>query len=818
MQGTARGVVALVGALALCGSLVPSAAAQGVAPVSKATLAPTAPSDYGRSCVIADSFQRLATRGWGVSDSGFAWQGTAGGVSPGFAYLTASSASATAQLDVAGRDPDPVDMLVQGKTSGQTANKLSIGLAGDWVDLTDFSTWDDAPASLDLRKPWTLLVHREVGLITARIWQSGQAEPSDWQLSASSQVNPIGGFLAAFNYGQAGGVTRLVVTSLEISGPGACAPPPAGKSISCTVTDTFQRTRLFGDGYDGSAWGQSDGGFPWTTSALEQVVPGTASIQDLGGGEGPGWAFLQTPPYDEAPIDITLKGDFSGPFHVDGPVDPYAWPNISAAGVGGGLVHTPSGDSFAGIPIEVDLGQPWTLRMHREPGMFEFKIWQSGQPEPTDWQKVEVEADAPYSYFNWDWGSSFEGYASHIGFIAGHGDGALNIHYLQITGTVSGSNTCAPSSTNKLTVWDQGKHGPTSSSIITSGPLTKVQIGNDLNCAVNYLDDTDGEFLDDTACGTFVSVDGQIFGPDDVPGNYSERSYYTPIGQSLEHFGDTWAIATQVRLGTTGVSLYERDQYTPGDNYYDTSFSIVVSEGQHHVVVFHAADCYIAGDDNGYGYVPPDGIGVGCQALTNTSRTAVFSGKSYAQYWQWIEGSSSEVWWWIGTGKPFPDTARSQPSDEHDTAAGLSWDLGVLQPGAKVSEQSTLAFGSSAAPPGYSSGCSDTRPWDSGWYGADASPQWVFNKDESQAFKMTSGGDIGRYVTSGHGGINVTFTLPYEGPTDALGYPTTDNRFLDRTDVRLTISAFDVDAGVTCPSVSGFSRRGVQSLGFVVGI
>jgi hypothetical protein len=759
---------------------------------------------------MSDTFQRLESSGWGVSDSGFAWQGTDGGVSPGFAYLTASSASTTAQLDVPGRDPDPVDMLVQGKISGQTPNKLSIGLAADWVALTDFSTWDHAPQGLDLSKPWNLLVHREAGLIAAKIWQSGQAEPPDWQLTASSDVNPVGGFLAAFNYGQAGGATRLTVTSVEISGPGACAPPPTGKSTSCTITDTFQRSQSY---EWARGWGTSDGGFPWLGDAWAQVTPGSASIEQSGGSEGVyAWEFLATPQYDKAPFDLTINGDFSGPFLDVYNGTEFGQVSIDVAGAPLNLYHwAPGGDDHINeVPIDVDLGQPWTLQVHREPGVVQFKIWQAGQTAPSEWQQLEWGQDANSDPWMGDFyarDSSGRGsmVPSAVAFYQDPGDDSvLNVHYLQITGTVSGSNSCAPNSTNKLTVWGQGKSAYTSQSIVTSGPLTNIQIGNDLNCAVNYLGDTHGEFLDDTACGTFVSVDGQLFGPSNVPGNYTQRSAYTPISQSLQHSGDTWAIATQVGLGTTGVSLYESDQYTAGDNHYDTSFSVMVDGGQQHrVVVFHAADCYIADDGDGYGYQPPDGIGVGCQALNDTSRTAVFSGKSYPQYWQWMEGTAPEVWQQISTGQPFPNTVRSQPSDVHDTAAGLSWDLGVLQPGAKVSEQSTLAFGSSAAPPGYSSGCSDTRPWDSGWYAADTTPQWVVNKDESQTFKMTSGGDIGRYVTSGHGGISVSFTLPYEGPTDALGYPTTGNRFTN-TNVDVAISAFDVDGNARCPSVSGF--------------
>src|SRR4051812_17993447 len=45
------------------------------------------------------------------------------------------------------------------------------------------------------------------------------------------------------------------------------------------------------------------------------------------------------------------------------------------------------------------------------------------------------------------------------------------------------------------------------------GPLTHIVISPDLNCAVNHVADSVGEFFNDTACGTFLVVNGTLYGP-----------------------------------------------------------------------------------------------------------------------------------------------------------------------------------------------------------------------------------------------------------------------------------------------------------------
>jgi hypothetical protein len=50
------------------------------------------------------------------------------------------------------------------------------------------------------------------------------------------------------------------------------------------------------------------------------------------------------------------------------------------------------------------------------------------------------------------------------------------------------------------------------------GPLTGIVIGQDLSCAVNHRDDgLVGEFYGDRACGTFLALNGVLYGPPNIP-------------------------------------------------------------------------------------------------------------------------------------------------------------------------------------------------------------------------------------------------------------------------------------------------------------
>src|SRR5258708_2599847 len=123
-----------------------------------------------------------------------------------------------------------------------------------------------------------------------------------------------------------------------------------------------------------------------------------------------------------------------------------------------------------------------------------------------------------------------------------------------------------------------------SQAILSAGPLTRVQISDDLNCAVDHSGDTYPEFYNDTACGTLVAVGGALFGPANIPaGGAAARTGFTPISQSavlgLGTSADPYRVVTVVGLGSTGLQLTETDSYIVGQETYRTDVAIANSGG-----------------------------------------------------------------------------------------------------------------------------------------------------------------------------------------------------------------------------------------------
>ncbi len=67
--------------------------------------------------------------------------------------------------------------------------------------------------------------------------------------------------------------------------------------------------------------------------------------------------------------------------------------------------------------------------------------------------------------------------------------------------------------------------------IVTAGPLTNIAISSELNCAVNHVGDTEGEFFGDTACATEIRVGDTTYGPSSIPAG--NRSGWVHAGQPV---------------------------------------------------------------------------------------------------------------------------------------------------------------------------------------------------------------------------------------------------------------------------------------------
>jgi YD repeat-containing protein len=213
--------------------------------------------------------------------------------------------------------------------------------------------------------------------------------------------------------------------------------------------------------------------------------------------------------------------------------------------------------------------------------------------------------------------------------------------------------------------------------ISSSGPLTRVETSPDLNCSVNYAGDGAGEFYGDTACGTFLSVGGVLYGPANVPAGAGagRRTAWTPVSQAGPSgsgtVNDPYVTTTVVDAGTAGIRVTQTDTYLPGQGFYRTDVRIDNQSGvAQSARVWRAADCYLGNSDYGYG------------AVNSRAGTVGFRQGCRLEQWQpltagshYYEDSYYAVWARIGAQQAFADTCAC--TSYIDNGAGLSWDLSV---------------------------------------------------------------------------------------------------------------------------------------------
>ncbi len=227
--------------------------------------------------------------------------------------------------------------------------------------------------------------------------------------------------------------------------------------------------------------------------------------------------------------------------------------------------------------------------------------------------------------------------------------------------------------------------------ITSSGPLTKITTSPDLTCAVNYAGDTHGEFYDDTACGTFVSVGSTTYGPAAIPAGpkdpgTSGYKKFTPVSQSVVSGAGSAAnpfkITTVVDAGTTKIRVTQTDTYVIGQQSYRTDIA-VENKGlsSTNVVLYRAGDCYVNNDDKGFGQVDAATGAVSCVGASPTAGGG-HTPNSRLEQWlpistgsRYLESSFSAVWAAVLSRNPLANTC--QCSTYQDNGAGLSWSLTV---------------------------------------------------------------------------------------------------------------------------------------------
>ena len=237
--------------------------------------------------------------------------------------------------------------------------------------------------------------------------------------------------------------------------------------------------------------------------------------------------------------------------------------------------------------------------------------------------------------------------------------------------------------------------------IDSSGPLTRVIVTPDLNCQVAHEADSELELFggDLGACGTFLALDGTLYGPAEVPSGVSATPW-TPVSQSAVSgsgtSGDPFRIVTVVAAPDAGVRIEQTDSYVVGMQSYRTDVSVVnVGSAGLSGVLYRYGDCFLQGDDSGFSRL--DGGAPAC--------VAGYESNSRIEQWlpltpgnQWFAGDYYEGWADVAQGQPLPNTCKCSETDPFDNGAGISWTLNV-SPGATATFSQETFFSPTGGSP-----------------------------------------------------------------------------------------------------------------------
>ena len=229
-----------------------------------------------------------------------------------------------------------------------------------------------------------------------------------------------------------------------------------------------------------------------------------------------------------------------------------------------------------------------------------------------------------------------------------------------------------------------------------AGPLTLITVTPDLGCAVNHIADTFGEWYNDLACGTFVTVGGNLYGPASVPAGSDATGVagyvpFTPASQTQSGLGTAvspFTIVTAVTLGSTGLTLTQTDTYVEGQESYRTDIRLTsAAPAAVAGIVYRGGDCYLQDSDRGRGAVLTGSAPI-CKAMSASANPERIEGfQPLTSGSRYLEGRYSDVWRAIGSMTELPNTFVAEALDN---GIALSWPVAVAAGGSQTI--SSLAF------------------------------------------------------------------------------------------------------------------------------
>jgi hypothetical protein len=260
-----------------------------------------------------------------------------------------------------------------------------------------------------------------------------------------------------------------------------------------------------------------------------------------------------------------------------------------------------------------------------------------------------------------------------------------------------------------------------------AGPLSAIYITEDLGCQVLATGDTSPSFFggnEPGGCGTFLALtegehvteneNPRLFGPSVGP---SVEADYKPLGEqtltgngtSTEPYVVTTLTTAEEPLPEGGsapvADIGESDIYVSGQERYETTITIVnVGKTKLAGTLYHAGDCFLLNQDEGYGAANVGGAdSPACTIDPENSPSAGFMAftllTTNGPATHFFESNFSTVWSRVTReGTQFPDTVDGVT--RQDNGMGLSWPIS-LEPeqGAGVSFMTTVSRTGAPPPP-----------------------------------------------------------------------------------------------------------------------
>lgn len=217
--------------------------------------------------------------------------------------------------------------------------------------------------------------------------------------------------------------------------------------------------------------------------------------------------------------------------------------------------------------------------------------------------------------------------------------------------------------------------GPTPSiDIQSAGPLSNIWIGNELSCQVEQAGEATTEFYPGKPgpgdCGTLLFVNTadhaeRLSGPNfhehaagthaPYPNDDVRYRPFRPVSQSLIGSGTAaspYQLTTVVTVHgaheALDLQITEVDSYVVGNDFYDTELT-VKNIGRDNLAngfqLYHAADCFLRGSDDGFGSFAQSTHSPACTINANDSPASAFEEfNPLTSGNHGIETSSPEIW------------------------------------------------------------------------------------------------------------------------------------------------------------------------------